>query len=263
MDLELKGKVAWIVGGSAGIGRACAKSLLVEGAKVVISARKKQPLEQAVVSLENEVGEKASFIQVDAIDHEKMEKAFQCIISEFGKIDILIYAAGISHPGKLMDLSVQDWSRNWNLNVVSFFNTIQLVVPEFKKQGNGRIVVTGAASGKQPTPNQLISNTTKGSLMPMVKTLAEELAEDQILINNVCPGRFLTPRRLDLAKDKQEKLGVSQEEYLQEVANAVPLKRLGEPMEIADLVTFLVSSKGSYITGQSISVDGGLIRGVI
>lgn len=263
MDLKLKTKVAWIVGGSAGIGRACAKSLLEEGAQVIISARKKELLKKTVDSLEREVGEKPSLIQVDATDHKEMEKSFRSIISEFGKIDILIYAAGISQPGKLMELSPQDWNQNWNLNVISFFNVVKLVVPELKKEGGGRIVVTGAASGKQPTPNQLVSNTTKGSLLPMVKTLAEELADDMILINNVCPGRFLTPRRMELAKAKEENDGISQEDYLKDVAYSVPLKRLGEPKEIADLVTFLVSPKGGYITGQSITVDGGLVRGIV
>jgi 3-oxoacyl-[acyl-carrier protein] reductase len=263
MDLKLKDKVAWIVGGSAGIGLACAKSLLLEGAKVAISSRDDNKLATAVQQLNVETGLNPLSFATDANDAARMTETLTSIIDMYGKIDILIYSAGISKHGKLMELQPEDWQNNWELNIVSFFRTVKLVVPELKKVGGGSIVVLGASSGKQPTPNQLISNTTKGSLLPMVKTLAGELAEENIVINNICPGRFLTPRRIDIAKHEEEKRGISYEDYINEVAETVPLKRLGNSDEIADFISFIVSPKGSYITGQSISVDGGLIRSIL
>ncbi|WP_158553321.1 SDR family NAD(P)-dependent oxidoreductase [Peribacillus saganii] len=263
MDLHLKDKVVWIVGGSTGIGYACAKSLLLEGAKVAISSRDEHKLSLAARQLYEETETCPLVISADANDPVGMEETFRNIIENFGGLNILIYSAGISKHGKLMELEPEDWKKNWELNIVSFFRTVKLIVPELKKAGGGSIAVLGASSGKQPTPNQLISNTTKGSLLPMVKTLAEELAPDNILINNICPGRFLTTRRYDIAKMEEEKRGVSFEDYINEVAETVPLKRLGDPEEIADFISFIVSPKGSYITGQSISVDGGLIRSII
>ena len=263
MDLQLKGKVAWVVGGSAGIGFACARSLLGEGANVAISGRHGERLQRAVEKLGQKPGDSLLSIQADITDHNKTKDTLRAILETFGRLDILIYSAGISRHGTLMQVKPEHWRENWELNVVSFFHTVQLVVPEMIKVGGGNIVVLGAASGKQPTANQLISNTTKGSLAPMVKTLAEELAPHNILINNVCPGRFLTERRWELAKLAQEERGISADEYLREVADTVPLKRLGRPEEAADFITFLVSPKGSYITGQSITIDGGLVRSII
>jgi len=263
MDLQLKDKVAWIVGGSEGIGYACAKSLLLEGANVSISSRSETKITNAANRLEEETGTRPLAFSTDANDPQKMLDTLTEITNQYGKIDILIYSAGISKHGNLMELEPEDWRDNWELNIISFFRTVKQVVPEFKKIGGGSIVVLGAASGKQPTPNQLVSNTTKGSLLPMVKTLAEELAPDNILINNICPGRFLTSRRYDIAKAEEEKRGISFEDYINEVAETVPLNRLGTSEEIAEFITFIVSPKGSYITGQSISVDGGLIRSTI
>lgn len=263
MDLQLKGKVAWVVGGSAGIGYSCAKSLLSEGAEVAISSRNQENISNASKRLEDEIGSAPLSFATDANDTSGMKDTLSTIIATYGKIDILIYSAGISKHGTLMELEPEDWMKNWELNIVSFFQTVKLVVPELKKAGGGSIVVLGASSGKQPTPNQLISNTTKGSLLPLVKTLAGELAEDNIVINNICPGRFLTPRRIDIARMEEEKRGISFDDYIQEVAETVPLRRLGNADEIADFISFIVSPKGSYITGQSISVDGGLIRAII
>lgn len=263
MDLGLQNKVAWVVGGSEGIGYAAAQSMLQEGTKVIISSRKQEKIDRALTDLQKETGSTAVGIAADATSENDMERAYHQIVKEVGTIDILIYAAGISRKGKLMELDTKDWKDNWDLNIVSFIQAIKLVVPEMKKKRGGRIIVTGASSGKQPTPNQLISNTTKGSLMPLVKTISNELAEDGILVNNVCPGRFLTPRRVTLANEAVEEKGISIEEYLQEVAKTVPLKRLGQPEEIGDLITFLASNKGSYITGQSINVDGGVIKSIL
>ncbi len=263
MDLCLNGKVAWVVGGSEGIGYECVRSLMAEGVRVAVSSRSETKMASASESIEKKLGKRPLTIQADASDHQKMQEVLCQIVKQLGRLDILIYVAGISNHGKLMDVEPETWRKNWELNVVSFFHAVRIVVPEIKKQVSGSIIVLGASSGKQPTPNQLISNTTKGSLIPMVKTLAGELAEYNIVINNVCPGRFLTPRRWHLAEREHEQRGISAEDYFHEVASTVPLKRLGEPEEIADFITFLTSSKASYITGQSISVDGGLVRSII
>lgn len=255
----MKGKTAWVVGGSQGIGRGCAESLIKEGVTVAITSRNEEKLEETCREIERQFHVRAHAAAADVTVQEQLEAAFASVMKQLQKIDILIYAAGRSHLGQLFDTDSDDWMKNWKVNVLAFVETVKLVVPQMKTLGTGRIIVLGASSGKEPTWNQLVSNVTKGSLLSLVKSLALELAPYNILVNNVCPGRFITPRRWY----KAAKYGMPVEEYLKQVAEEVPLKRLGEVHEIADFITFLASEKGSYITGQSINVDGGRVRSII
>lgn len=148
MDLHLDGKVAWVIGGSEGIGYECIKSLIAEGVQVVVSSRSETKLASATESIKKELGKTPLTFQADAADHHRMQEVCSQIVAKLGRLDILIYAAGISSHGKLMEVEPEVWRENWELNVVSFFNAVRLVVPEMKKQAKGSIVVLGASSGK-------------------------------------------------------------------------------------------------------------------
>ena len=183
------------------------------------------------------------------------------IQNRLGEVDILVHNAGSGMISSILDeqTTPEMWQDSWNKNVLSFVETLRLVLPGMKRKQSGRVIVVGSASGKQPTKNQFISNVTKGSLIPLVKSLAEELAPHNILVNNVCPGRFLTPQRERRVRELAA-AGMDEKQYYEELAATIPLRRIGRPEEIADFIVFLASERASYITGQSINVDGGLIR---
>jgi 3-oxoacyl-[acyl-carrier protein] reductase len=265
MELGLRGKVAWVVGGSYGIGGEVSKGLAREGALLAISARDAEKLRKTKEDIVIETGFEPLVISADATNRRQMRGAYSSILGKLGNVSTFVYNPGEGQFGGIFDdtLSEKDWYDNWNINVISFIQALRLLLPKMKEQKYGRVVIVGSASGKQPTAGQLISNVTKGSLLALVKTIAEELAPYNILVNNICPGRFITPRRERLVAQRHEREGLDPLKYYEDLAQTIPMKRLGLPGEIADVIIFMVSERASYITGQSINVDGGLVRSII
>jgi 3-oxoacyl-[acyl-carrier protein] reductase len=263
MNMGLKDKVILVAGASYGIGFDTALQLAEEGAKVSILGRDTNRLQIAKNLISERTGITPFSIQGDITKKEDCLAFVQESAQHFGQIDGLVVAAGSSKKGKLHEVGDDDWDLNWRLNVLSVYHLVQETVPFLKQRPSSKIVVVGSASAKQPSENQLISNVTKAGILTFVKTLATELADHNICINNVCPGKILSDRRRKRMQQEAVEKGISLQEAIDELSHSIPLKRLGEPSEVAALIVFLLSKHGSYMTGQSLTVDGGLIKSII
>lgn len=254
MDFGLQDRVAIITGASYGIGRATAESLSKEGAKVAICARNQEQLDQAAQALGSDV----LAVQADMTQLADIEKLFSQTIERFGRLDILVNNAGGMHLSQLLDLPDEAWQENIDVNLFSVLRCSRLALPHMRQQQWGRIINISSIFGKQPGGGMIDYNATKAAVISLTKTLADELAKDNVLVNAVCPGPVRTPLWENAAKmiNPEDPDGMI-EGFAQ--AN-IPLGRFGRPEEIAGLVTFLASEQASFITGSAYDIDGGMVK---
>ena len=254
MDLGLTGRVAVITGASYGLGEAMARSLVQEGAQVVICARGAEQLERTAAAL----GPNALAVQADVSKAADINTLFEKTQEKFGKVDILVNNAGWYHLSQGLDLSDNEWQDNLDINLFSVIRCSRLAIPLMRKQKWGRIINISSIFGKQPSAGLIDYNTTKAAVISLTKTLADELAKDNILVNAVCPGPTRTPLWEGLAKTFNPD---DPDGMINDFAQAnIPLGRFGRPEEIASLVTFLASEKSSFITGAAYDIDGGMVK---
>jgi len=258
VDLRLRGRALLLVGGTRGIGRETARLLGAEGARVALVARERTALDATAAEVRR-LGGEAHAIAADVTDPAEAERAVLAASEALGLFDALIHAAGRGYRGAFGDLDEATWREAFDLNFFAVVRMVRLAVPRMQK--GGRIVLLGAASAKQPQRRQSPSNAAKAALANLTTSLAEELAPD-LVVNCISPGRILTDRRRDRAVAEARAAGKSLEQHLAEEAADVPLGRLGEPQEVAAVVVFFASPLVSFVTGQSIIVDGGLVRAV-
>lgn len=249
MELGLKGKVAVVTGGTEGIGRATALRLAQEGAHVAICARRKEPLDHVGADIQK-FGVQALAVQAD------MSKAGD--IERFGRIDILVNNAGTSMRGAFLEVDDAMWSADLELKVFGAIRCSRLAVPHMKKQGGGRIVNITISSAKQPGAQSMPTSVSRAAGLAITKALSKELAADNILVNTVCIGKIKSGQH----ERRYKKEGLSAEQYYSSVAKDIPMKRVGEAEEVANVIAFLVSDAASYVTGTSVNLDGG-ISGVL
>lgn len=259
MDLHLENKTVLLIGGTRGIGRAAARLLAEEGALVALVARDPRELDSTASELRAAGGE-AMVIESDITEPEQAEKAVALAATKLGGCDILIQAAGKGFPIKFMEADEAVWREAFDLD---FFSSVRIVRSAVAHMKSGsRVVLLGAASAKQPRFEASPSNAAKAALANLTRSLADELAPRGILVNCVSPGHVLTERRRNRLEIEARKRGISPEEVFHEDAAHIPLGRLGDPEEVAAMVVFLASDRSSYITGQSIFVDGGLVKSI-
>ena len=262
LDLGLKNKIALVLASSKGLGFACARELYKEGANVVICSRSEKNLQEAIEKIEKkERSNKVHAIVADLLNENDIKKLVDETMREFGKIDILIHNAGGPPSGSIESIPNEEWSHSINLNLRSLIRIARLVIPIMKKNHFGRIIMITSVSAKQPLENMVLSNTTRLGVIGFAKTLANEYGKDNILVNVVCPGPNLTDRMKELIQSAVKTSGKSEEEVKKAWTDQIPLGRLGQPEELANLVVFLASEKASYLTGTVIQVDGGFIKG--
>lgn len=244
MDLDLKGKIALVLASSDGLGKAVAESLAKEGAVVVLSARNEEKLKQAM----NET--KAAHYEVCDFSHANATTALvEKVLTKYGRLDILVTNTGGPKKANFKDVSNDDWRNDFQSLWMSPVEAMKASLPSMEKNKYGRILMITSIAAKEPLEALTTSNGLRSGLAGLAKTIVNEYSHAGITVNLLLPGYTST--------DRIKSLNLSEEKIKQ----MVPAGRLAEPCELADLATFLASKKGAYITGQSIAIDGGVVKG--
>lgn len=263
MDLGLRNKVAIVCASSRGLGKAVALGLAEEGVNLTICARGNEELQRTDEEIRSKSNVQVLAIQGDVAKPADIRKIVTETLNNFFTIHILVNNAGGPPLGNFIDLTPDDWQQALDLNLLSTINFIREVIPVMRKQNWGRVINITSVAVKQPIEGLILSNTARAGIVGLTKTLSNEFARENILFNNVCPGRILTDRILELARARADKTGMSIEDVFTSMENDIPIGRIGKPRELADLVVFLASERASYITGTTIQVDGGVVKGII
>jgi NAD(P)-dependent dehydrogenase (short-subunit alcohol dehydrogenase family) len=250
LDLGLTGKIAIVTGGSEGMGRACAERLAREGARVTICARRKEVLENTASAIRAAGGDVLA-VPADVTRPDDVLTVVRATVERCGGVDILVNNAGTSAAGAFDKVDDDTWHQDLELKLMAAVRFCRAVIPHMKQRGGGRIVNVTTVGGKAPAARALPTSVTRAAGINLTKSLANEYAPDKICVNTVCIG---------LVKSMQweRRANGDVDAYYREVAKRVPLGRVGEADEFADLVAFLVSARGGYITGTAINFDGGM-----
>jgi 3-oxoacyl-[acyl-carrier protein] reductase len=262
MDLGLKNRVAIVAASSRGLGKACALELAREGARVVICARNAAQLSETAEELRAGGGEVLP-LAADLTDAAQIEHLVEETLRRYQRVDVLVTNNGGPPAGYFDDLDDEAWLAAHQLTLLSAVRLIRAVLPTMRAQRWGRIVNITSVSVKQPVDNLLLSNVYRPGVVGLAKTLSTQLATEGITVNNVAPGYTRTDRVLELARARADNEGSTVEEVVDDTTASFPMKRMGEPEELAALVAFLASERASYITGTTIQVDGGLAKGLL
>ncbi|HKA11609.1 MAG TPA: SDR family oxidoreductase [Candidatus Dormibacteraeota bacterium] len=246
MDLGLKNSRALVTAASKGLGRACAAALAAEGARVFIVSRD----DARLADTEREIGA-AGHLAVDLAQPGSPEKAVEAALTALGGLDVLVCNAGGPPPGTFESTPVDAWETGYHLTLMSTVRLTRAALPALKESGRGRIVNITSISVRQPIPNIVLSNAFRSGVTAMAKTLAAEVAPFGVTVNNLAPGTILTDRVRELYGGSVDGL-----------VRSIPAGRIGDPAEFGATCAFLCSVQAGYITGQTIGVDGGALRGV-
>ena len=242
----LEGKNAIVTGGSLGIGTAISLDLAKNGANVALNYRKHADEAEAIAKQINDMGRKGLAVQADVSNFADAQKMVDKVVAEWGRVDILVCNAGINWDGVIWKMTEEQWDTVLNIDLKGYFNYIRAVAPLFREQGYGRIVNLTSINGMRGKFGQANYSAAKAGIIGLTKTVAKELGNKGVTCNAVAPGLIMT--------DMMEKMPDEAKEASK--AETV-LKRLGDPEDVANLVTFLASDKAKHITGEVIKVDGG------
>jgi len=256
MNLSLEGKTAIVCGSTQGIGLACAVELALLGANCVLIARNEASLQQAIEKLDTSKSQQHKHIVADFSKPMQLKEAIQNFV-EKNPVHILINNTGGPPAGPIIDATEDDFLNAFNQHLICNHILVKAVVLSMKKEGYGRVINIISTSVKTPLPNLGVSNTTRGAVASWAKTMANELGQFNITVNNILPGFITTQRLASLIKTTAEKKNVTVEKAEEQMQNEIPMKRFGNTSELAALAAFLASPTASYITGVSIPVDGG------
>jgi len=261
MDLKIDGRNALIAASGRGLGLATATCLAGEGAHVVLCDKDENALKTAKSNLASEVdGQKVDTYLVDLTNPKEIDTMFKNINQDLGPISILVTNSGGPPPGNFDHATDNHWDASFSLTFLSAVRLIRNALPAMKEQRWGRIINFTSRALKEPIPGLMLSNAMRLAVAGMAKTLALEVAQYGITVNNICPGPTTTERALELAQNRALKKGISIEEELKLTAQNIPMGRLAMPEEPAAIATFLASELAGYITGISILVDGGAVK---
>ncbi|TCP54394.1 3-oxoacyl-[acyl-carrier protein] reductase [Tumebacillus sp. BK434] len=260
MDVGLHKKVVLVMAASKGLGKAVAAEFAREGAQVMIAARSEASLLQAAAEIREATGGEIECCVADASNRADIDSLMERTIARFGGLDVLVTNAGGPPGGTFDDFEDEIWERAFQSNLLNVVRLIRAALPHLRKRGGGRILNITSTSIKQPIEGLILSNTFRAGIQGLAKTLAVELAVDNILINTIAPGRIDTDRvrELDAARAQAQGRTVEQVRNLHE--QNIPLGRYGTPEEFAKVAVFLGSQANTYVTGSSLLIDGGMVR---
>ena len=247
---------------SQGIGRATAEAFAAEGCRVAMCARNREALKTAAEKIRSQYQTEVLAEPFDVTDPTAVRDFVNAVVQKFGSADICVTNAGGPPAKGFLATTIDEWKRAVDVNFMSVVYFAHQVIPHMQKKKWGRILTITSVSTKQPVPDLVYSNAVRAAVVGLVKSLANEFGKDGILVNNVGPGYTATDRLKELAKSRAKASGKTEKEILEGFAADAPLKRLGDPCELADTIVWLASERASYITGQTILVDGGVYKGL-
>ena len=262
MDLGLKDRVAIVAASSQGLGKAVAMGLAKEGAKLALCARTESTLLAAADEIRRATGAAVMTRTLDVTNYDRVRQFVADTVEEYGQVDICVANAGGPPAKSFAETTPEDWQRAAELNLMSTVYFAKEALPVMQRRRWGRFIAITSMTVKQPVEGLILSNSVRAGVSGLIKTLANEYGPYNILVNNVCPGYTATARLVSLAERMAEKEGVDPARIEQRWASQAPLGRVGRPEEFADIVVFLASERASYVTGVSIAVDGGIVKGL-
>jgi len=261
MDLGLHNRVAIVAASSQGLGRAIAGELAAEGARVVLCARRAEAVDQACREI-REAGGQCHGLAADVTVPADVGRVVEAAERQFGPAEVLVTNTGGPKVGQFETLSPEDWDAATRLLLTSAVGFARAVLPGMRAKRWGRIINVTSIAAKQPVDGLMLSNSLRAGVVAFARTLANEVAADGVTVNNLLPGYTRTERVVELAEQKAAAGNTTPDAIVKVWEAEIPMRRLGEPRELAALAAFLASERAGYITGQSLAVDGGWIRGV-
>jgi 3-oxoacyl-[acyl-carrier protein] reductase len=262
METGLRNRVAVVAASSQGIGFATAQAFAAEGVRVAMCARNSETLKAAANKIRQEHSAEVLAEPLDVTDADAVHGFVESVVSHFGSADICVTNAGGPPAKGFLATTTQDWRKAVDQNLMSTIYFAREVIPHMQKKRWGRIITITSITTKQPVPDLILSNAVRAAVVGLVKSLANEFGKDGILVNNVGPGFTATDRLKELAKARSSASGKSEKEIFEGWAVDSPLKRIGEPHEVAETILWLASERASFITGQTVLADGGAYKGL-
>jgi len=262
MDLGLKDRVAIVAASSTGLGKAVAMGMAREGAKLALCARTAKTLDETAAEIRDETGVDVLARATDVTSEAEVRAFVAAAHERFGRVDICVANSGGPPSKSFVETSIEDWRKSADLNLMSTVHLAKETLPLMQARKWGRFIVVTSVSVKQPIDGLILSNSIRAGVSGLVKTLANEYGRYNILVNNVCPGFTATARLLELSSALAAKQGITPRDIEDRWSSQAPLGRIGQPEEFANVVVFLASERASYVTGTSIAVDGGIVRGI-
>jgi 3-oxoacyl-[acyl-carrier protein] reductase len=262
MNLGLKDRVALVAASSQGIGRATAEAFAAEGCRIAMCARNQQTLQTAAEKIRKQYNAEVFAEAFDVTDAAAVSHFVTAVAEKFGGVDICVTNAGGPPAKGFLAATLEEWQRALELNFLSTVYFAREVIPYMQRKKWGRIITLTSITTKQPVTDLVLSNAVRAAVVGLVKSLANEFGKDGILVNNVGPGFTATDRLKELATARASSSGKSEQEIFDGWAADAPLKRLGDPREVAETIVWLASERASYITGQTVLVDGGMYKGL-
>lgn len=260
MDLGLREKNAIVCGSSRGIGNGIARELAKEGVNLVINSRETDQLIKEKFYIEEKYKVKVIAVPGDISDMKTTEELYKQCINEYGKIDILVNNCGGPPPKSYREIDEDEWYKYFELLLMSSIRMTKLATPSMVEQKWGRIITIGSTIMREPTSKMVLSATLRAATATFMKSISSELAEYNITVNTISTGGVKTGRLISLFEESAKSEGIGLNESLERAANSIPIKRFAEVEEFVQGIIFLCSTKSSYITGECLSIDGGLLK---
>lgn len=262
MDYQLEGRVALVNAASRGIGRGIAEALAAEGARLVISSRDPAAISRAARDIAAAHRTEVVPVAADVSAAGAAGRLVSAAVGRFGGLDILVNNSGGPPRGTFADFGDADWQQAFDLLLLSVVRMVRAALPHLRASGRGRVINVESSSVREPLPGLILSSSLRAGVAGLAKTLADELAPDQITVHTVLPGRILTDRLRDVYGGTVPRAGMPADDMVRaEMAEGIPLGRVGAPSDVGHLVAFLCSAAASYLTGLTVAADGGLLRG--